>query len=127
MEAGIRLPRVAHRNIDQTTLEGATEQKYIEGVHVADAYAVYRACISAEGGLKSTTTLVESYKLHSKHGVESGAVVGVMDVIRSKSADATGKMDGAVLGAIYATYGEKAALTVQAKIRGVGRHCSTIA
>ncbi|CAM9530269.1 unnamed protein product [Ectocarpus sp. 12 AP-2014] len=103
-----------HRNIDQTTLEGATEQKYIEGVHVADAYAVYRACNSAEGDLKNTTTLVESYKLHSKHGVESGAVVGVMDVIRSKSADATGKMDGSVLGAIYATYGEKAALTVQA-------------
>lgn len=51
--------------------------------------------------------------MHSKHGTESGAVVSVMNVIRSKSADATGNMDGSVLGAICATFGEKASLKVQ--------------
>jgi len=32
-----------HRNIDYTMLEKASEQKYIDGLHVADAYAVYGA------------------------------------------------------------------------------------
>ena len=104
---------VAHRNIDYTLLEKASEDRYIEGLYVADAYAVYRATVSAPGDVKGITSLVESYKMHSKHGVESGAVVGVMDIIRAKSTDATGKIDGTVLGAIHATFGEHASARVQ--------------
>ncbi|CAM9106164.1 unnamed protein product, partial [Ectocarpus sp. 13 AM-2016] len=104
---------IAHRNIDYTLLEKASEDRYVEGLHVADAYAVFRATTSAPGDVKGITSLVESYKMHSKHGTESGAVVGVMDVIRSKSADATGNMDGSVLGAICATFGETVSLRVQ--------------
>ncbi|CAN0233455.1 unnamed protein product [Ectocarpus sp. 8 AP-2014] len=104
---------IAHRNIDYTTLEKATEERHIEGLHVADAYAVFRATMSVPGDVKGITALVDSYKTHSKRGTESGAVVGVMDVILSKSADATGNMDGSVLGAIHATFGEKVSLRVQ--------------
>eukprot|EP00903_Cladosiphon_okamuranus_P018123 g16678.t1 len=104
---------VAHRNIDYTLLEKASEDRYIEGVHVSDAYAVYRATVSAPGDVKGIASLVESYKMHSKHGVDSGGVVGVMDVIRAKSVDSTGKIDGTVLGAIYATFGEEAGLKAQ--------------
>ncbi|CAM9413975.1 unnamed protein product [Pylaiella littoralis] len=104
---------IAHRNIDYTLLEKASEDRYIEGLHVADAYAVFRATMSAPGDVKGITSLVESYKMHSKHGTESGAVVGVMDVIRSKSVHVTGNMDGSVLGAICATFGEKGSLKVQ--------------
>ena len=104
---------VAHRNIDYTLLEKASDDRYIEGLHVSDAYAVYRATVSAPGDVNGITSLVESYKMHSKHGVESGAVVGVIDVIRAKSVDATGKIDGTVLGAIHATFGEHASIKVQ--------------
>ena len=102
-----------HRNIDYTMLEKASEQKYVDGLHVADAYAVYRATMSAPGDCKNISALVESYKLHSKHGTDSGPVVGVMDVIRSKGVDGIGKMDGSVLGTILATYGERVCLKVQ--------------
>lgn len=104
---------IAHRTIDYTMLEKASDGRFVEGLHVADAYAVFRATMSAPGDMKGVTALVESYKLHSKHEVESGAVVGVMDVIRSKSVDSVGKMDGSVLGAIYATFGENTGLKVQ--------------
>ena len=107
-----------HRNIDYTMLEKASEQKYVDGLHVADAYAVYRSTllVSARGdtcGMEDIAALVESYKLSSKHGTDSGAVVGVMDVIRSKGVDGVGKMDGSVLGTIIATYGEQACLRVR--------------
>ncbi|CAM9478203.1 unnamed protein product, partial [Sphacelaria rigidula] len=59
--------------------------------------------------------LVRSYKQHSKNGVESGAVVGVIDVIRDKPVEAIGKIDGGVLGSIFSTYGETACLKVQAE------------
>lgn len=104
---------IAHRNIDYTLLEKASDDRYIEGLHVADAYAVYRATVSAPGDVKGIASLVQSYKMLSKHGVESGAVVGVIDIIRVKSVDATGKMDGTVLGAIHATFGEDASVKVQ--------------
>lgn len=83
--------------------------------HIADACAVYRATLSAPGDLNGITALVESYRRHSKHGVESGAVVGLIDVIRKKPTEAIGRIDGAVLGAISCTYGQKASLEVQAK------------
>lgn len=109
-----------HRNIDYAMLEKASEQKYVDGLYVADAYAVFRATVSvssargdSQGSRKDIAALVESYKLHSKHGTDSGAVVGVMDVIRSKGVDGVGKMDGSVLGTIIATYGEQACLRVR--------------
>ena len=111
-----------HRNINYTMLEKACEHKYVEGVHVADAYAVFRATMTASGDVNSIATLVQSYKTHAKHGVESGAVVGVIDVIREKPVEAIGKVDGGVLGAIFSTYGEQACLKVQERcnrMRGV--------
>lgn len=102
-----------HRNIDYTMIEKASEYRYVEGLHVADAYAVYRATKTATGDNASITSLVESYKRHSKHGVESGAVVGVLDVIKDKPAEAIGKIDGGVLGSIRMTYGESASLKIQ--------------
>lgn len=103
-----------HRNINYTLLEKACEHKYIEGVHVADAYAVFKATTTAEGDREATAALVQSYKKHSKHGVESGAVVGVLDVIRERPAETIGKIDGGVMGNIRSTYGETACLQVQA-------------
>ncbi|CAM9115140.1 unnamed protein product [Ectocarpus sp. 8 AP-2014] len=103
-----------HRNINYTMLEKASEHKYIEGAHVADVYAVFRATMPAKGDTNSIAALIHSYKQHSKHGVESGAVVGVFDVIREKPVEAIGKIDGGVLGAILSTYGERACLKVQA-------------
>lgn len=104
-----------HRNINYTMLEKASEHRYIEGVHVADVYAVFRATITAQDDMNSIAALIHSYKQHSKHGVESGAVVGVIDVIRDKPVEAIGKIDGGVLGAIFSTYGERACLNVQAE------------
>ncbi|CAM9986369.1 unnamed protein product [Ectocarpus sp. 6 AP-2014] len=103
-----------HRNIDYTLLEKACENKYIEGVHVADVYAAFRATMTAPGDMNSIAALVQSYKEHSKHGVESGAVVGIIDVIRDKPVEAIGKIDGGVLGTIFQTYGERACAEVQA-------------
>ena len=104
-----------HRNIDYTMLEKASEHKYVEGLHVADAYAVFKATKTATGDNVSITALVTSYKKHSKHGVESGAVVGSLDVIKDKPVDAIGKIDGGVLGSIRMTYGESASLKIQAE------------
>ena len=36
---------VGHRNMDYVMLERTCQQKYIGGLHVADAFAVYRATI----------------------------------------------------------------------------------
>ncbi|CAM9999228.1 unnamed protein product, partial [Pylaiella littoralis] len=51
-------------------LEKACSHKYVEGVHVADVYAVFRATMTAPGDVNSIATLVQSYKTHAKHGVE---------------------------------------------------------
>ncbi|CAN0295467.1 unnamed protein product [Scytosiphon promiscuus] len=104
-----------HRNINNfTMLDKACEHKYVEGVHVADVYAVFRATLTAPGDVSSIATLVHSYKPHAKeHRVESGAVVGVIDVVREQPVEAIGKVDGGVLGAIFSTYGEQACLKVQ--------------
>ncbi|CAM9485182.1 unnamed protein product [Sphacelaria rigidula] len=106
-----------HRNINYTLLEKACEHKYIEGVHIADVYAVFRATMTAPDDMNSIAALVRSYKQHSKHGVESGAIVGVIDVIRDKPVDAIGKIDGGVLGTIFSTYGERACLKVHAECK----------
>ncbi|CAB1106674.1 unnamed protein product [Ectocarpus sp. CCAP 1310/34] len=102
-----------HRNINYTMLEKACEDKYIKGVHIADVYAVFRATMTAPDDMNSIAALVRSYNQHAKHGVESGAVVGVIDVIRDKSVEAIGKIDGGVLGSIFSAYGERACLKVQ--------------
>ncbi len=102
-----------HRNIDYTLLEEVSGQKYVEGVHVADAYAVFRATMTAPGDLDTICSLVESYQKHSKHGVESGAIVGALDVVRDKPIESIGRIDGSVLGSIHLTYGERACLLVQ--------------
>jgi hypothetical protein len=102
-----------HRNINYTMLEKASEHRYIEGVHVADVYAVFRATMTTPDDMTSIAVLVNSYKQHSKHGVESGAVVGIIDAIREKPVEAIGKLDGGVLGTILTTYGERACLDVQ--------------
>ncbi|CAM9844846.1 unnamed protein product [Ectocarpus sp. 4 AP-2014] len=104
-----------HRNINYTMLEKACEDKDIKGVHIADVYAVFRAIMAAPDDMNSIAALVRSYKQHAKHGVESGAVVGVIDVIRDKPVEAIGKIDGGVLGTIFSTYGERACLKVQAE------------
>lgn len=39
--------------------------------------------------------------------------MGVIDVVRDKPIESTGKIDGGVLGAIFSTYGEQACLKVQ--------------
>ncbi|CAN0259512.1 unnamed protein product [Scytosiphon promiscuus] len=77
-----------HRNINYTLLEKACEHKYIEGVHVANVYAVFRATMTAPDDMNSIVALVRSYKQCSKHGVESGAVIGVIDVVRDKPVEA---------------------------------------
>ena len=56
---------------------------------------------------------MESYKQHSKHGVESGAIVGSLDVLKEKPMEAIGRIDGSVLGAISSTFGQEASLEVQ--------------
>lgn len=103
-----------HRNINYTLLEKASVHKYVEGVHVADVFAVFRATMTAPDDMNTIATLVQSYKEHSKHGVESGAIVGAIDVIRGRPVEAIGKIDGGVLGAIFSTYGERACQKVQA-------------
>ncbi|CAM9693821.1 unnamed protein product, partial [Pylaiella littoralis] len=102
-----------HRNMEYTLLELATAQKYFEGVHIADVFAVFRATMTAPDDTENIAELVESYKKLSKHGVESGAVVGIIDVIRDRPDQAVGKIDGAVLGTILSTYGKEACLQVQ--------------
>ncbi|CAB1097168.1 unnamed protein product [Ectocarpus sp. CCAP 1310/34] len=104
-----------HRSIDYTVIEFATSEKYVEGVHVSDAYAAFRATMTAPGDCASIAALVQSYRRSAKHGVESGAVVGALDVIRDRPAGAIGKIDGGVLGTILSTYGETACANVQAE------------
>ena len=58
---------------------------------------------------------MESYKQHSKHGVESGAIVGSLDVLKEKPMEAIGRIDGSVLGAISSTFGQEASLEVQGR------------
>lgn len=103
-----------HRNIDYTLLEKACENKYIEGVHVADVYAAFRATMTDPSDMNSIAALVRSYKEYSKHGVESGAVVGIIDVIRDKPVEAIVKIDGGVQGTFFRTYGERACAERQA-------------
>lgn len=104
-----------HRNIDYTMIEKASEHKYVERLHVADVYAVFRATKTASGDNDSITALATSYKKHSKHGIASGAVVGVFDVIYDKPVEPIGTIDGGVLGSIRVTYGKSASLKIQAE------------
>jgi len=59
----------------------------------------------APGDTKTITAMVNHYRLNSKIGVETGAVVYVLDVLREKPMEAVGKIDGSVLGAITSTSG----------------------
>lgn len=102
-----------HRDIENTLLQCATTEKYVEGVHMGDVYAVFRATMTSPADRESVRRLYDSYKKHSKHGVESGAIVGVIDVIRDKPVEAIGKIDGGVLGNLMSTDGKQACLQVQ--------------
>ena len=104
-----------HRNINYVCLEKVTEDGYIGGKHVSDCYALYHATRAAPGDAKTITAKVNHYRLNSKIGVESGAVVYVFDVLREKPVEAVGNIDGSVLGAITSTYGQMASLDVQSK------------
>jgi len=108
-----------HRNINYVCLEKATAESYVGGKHVADCYALYNATRSAQGDTKAITALFNHYRLNAKIGVESGAVVYVLDVLREKPAAAVGKIDGSVLGAITSTYGQRVSLDVQARCIGL--------
>lgn len=102
-----------HRNIDYTLLALTSQHKYVQGLHVADTYAIFKATITSPRDNGAITALVESYKQNSKHGFESGAIVGALDVIRDKPMRDIGKIDGGVLGAINMTYGQDASRRVQ--------------
>ncbi|CAN0216399.1 unnamed protein product, partial [Hapterophycus canaliculatus] len=108
-----------HRNINYACPERATEECYIGGKHVADCFALYNATRSAPGDRKTITALVNHYRLNSKIGVESGAVVFVLDVLREKPTKAVSKIDGSVLGAITSIYGQRVSLDVQARCLGL--------
>lgn len=117
---------VGHRTMDYVMLERATGQKYVEGLHVTDAFAVYRASKAAPRDTKSITTLVQNYKKGSKKGFEAGAVVACCDVLRERPVGTIGRVDGSVLGSIYSTYGEKAAKEVQARCLGLQDGASSL-
>lgn len=102
-----------HRNIDYTLLALTSQHKYVQGLYVADTYAIFKATITSPRDNGAITALVESYKQNSKHGFESGAIVGALDVIRDKPVRDIGKIDGGVLGAINMTYGQDASRRVQ--------------
>jgi len=108
-----------HRNINYVCIEKATEESYIGGIHVADCFALYNATRMAPGDTKTITAMVNHYRLNSKIGVETGAVVYVLDVLREKPMEAVGKIDGSVLGAITSTYGQQVSLDVQARCLGL--------
>ncbi|CAM9697243.1 unnamed protein product [Ectocarpus sp. 6 AP-2014] len=109
----------SHRDINYVCLEKATEESYIGGKHVADMFNLFKETRSAPGDTKTIMAKVNHYRLHSKKGVETGAVVCILDVLREKPAEAVGKIDGAVLGAITSTYGQKVSLHVQERCLGL--------
>lgn len=110
-----------HRNIDYTLLEFATQHKYVEGVHVADAFAAFRATMTAPGDTHKMDQLLHSYRTNSKHGVECGGVVGILDVVRQKPRETIGNIDGGVIGTILSTYGEKACLAAREQCTNLHR------
>eukprot|EP00752_Nemacystus_decipiens_P016943 g15170.t1 len=101
--------------MDYVMLERACEQKYVEGLHVADTFSVFRAAKSTPRDSASIEALVRAYKRNSKKGFETGAVVGICDVLRARPAGDVGRIDGAVLGAIATMFGPKTSLEVQAE------------
>ncbi|CAM9812320.1 unnamed protein product, partial [Pylaiella littoralis] len=103
-----RAINVPHRNIAYVMLQRACQDKYVEGIHVSDAYGLFKATRAAPGDAEKISALFLSYMEKSKHNVESGPVVAVLDVVRQRPVESVGCMDGSVLGAIYLTYGEKA-------------------
>lgn len=109
----------SHRTMDYVMMERASSDKYVEGLHVADAFAVFRATKSAPHDTKSITTLVENYRRHAKKGFETGAVVACCDVLRERPAHAIGRIDGAVIGAISSTYGQQVSQQVRARCLGL--------
>lgn len=100
-----------HHCIDDVMLERACDQKFIEGLHVADACAVHRRqCqhLVTRQALRLSSLLTSN----TKHSVESGGVVDTFDVLRAKPVEASlGRIDGPVIGATYTTYGEGVSLS----------------
>ena len=109
-----RAINVDHRNIAYIMLERACQDKYVDGLHVSDAYGLFKVSRAAKGDTERIAALFESYTEKSKYGIECGPVVGIIDVIRQRPVESVGCMDGSVLGAIYLTYGEKAGFEAKA-------------
>lgn len=108
-----------YETVDYATLDIASFDRYIEGVHLADVYAVYRATVSAPDDPAAICSSVESYKAGSKQHVDTSAIVGIFDVIRDKSSDAIGRLDERDLASIYMSFGQKA-------YEGVQRQCDKL-
>ncbi|CAN0208193.1 unnamed protein product [Pylaiella littoralis] len=109
-----RAINVPHRNIPYIMLERACQDKYVEGIHVSDAYVLFEATRAAPGDAERIAALFRSYTEKSKHNVEAGPIIAVLDVIRQRPVESVGLMDVSVLGAIYLTYGEKAGVDAKA-------------
>lgn len=103
-----RAINVPHRNMAYIMLIFACQDKYVEGLHVSDAFGLFKATRSAPGDAEMIATL-----FRSQRGIENGPVVGILDVIRQRLADSVGSMDGSILGSIYLTYGEKASVAAR--------------
>ena len=101
-----------HKNIDYLILDTSTSRRYIENLFPADAYSVFKATMSTSD-LDTIRNLVSSYKINCKHGVDSGAIVGVFDVLKDKADEMIGTLDERDLGSIFVTFGEKACLDVK--------------
>lgn len=109
-----RAINVPHRNIAYIMLDFACQDKYVEGLHVSDAYGLFKATRSAPGDAERIATLFRSHAEKTQLGIENGPVVGILDVIRQRPVDSVGSMDGSILGSIYLTYGEKAGVAAKA-------------
>lgn len=103
-----------YESIEYVLLDVVTSQRYIEGVYLSDVYAVFRARASSACAA-DVAAMVESYRAGSKHGVDSGAIVGVFDVIRERPVGMIGQLDEKDLGSIYMAFGLKACQDVKAK------------
>ncbi|CAN0431869.1 unnamed protein product, partial [Pylaiella littoralis] len=93
-----RAINVPHRNVAYIMLERACQDKYMDGLHVSDAYGLFKATRSAPGDAERIATLFRSYTEKTKYGIECGPVVGSLDIVRQRPVDSVGRLDGSVLG-----------------------------
>eukprot|EP00752_Nemacystus_decipiens_P016944 g15171.t1 len=108
-----RAINVPHRNIAYVMLDLACRDKHVEGLHVNDAYGLFKATREAPGDAEEIATKFWTFTDKTKLGVENRPVVGILDVIRQRPVESVGCMDGSILGSIYLTYGEKAGVAAR--------------